>query len=384
MKQISSLPKPEGFFDPANPAGTPIPAERDPKLPPEPPPDPNAPPTPAQIAQSNMLGFANSDLAFQRQPRLHGQLPRLHDLRHRAADASRSCSASVVCPGGQGDVSVHGNLLFMSVEQTRGRVDCGTQGVLDAGQRRALPRRPHLRHHRPQQAEAGRRGADLPRLAHPHAGHRSERQGEPLCLRLRHQRRPAGRRARRLLGHEAGRGSQHRAVQHRRDPGAARRAAEREDRQSSAHLRRHGDRRDRRARTKAATAARARRRRARPTSATTSRSSRRSASPPAPARATASCSTSRDPKHPKRLDVASDKNFAYWHSATFNNDGTKVIFTDEWGGGARPRCRATDLPNWGADAIFDIVDQQAGVQGLLQDAGARRPTRRTASRTTAR
>ena len=55
---------------------------------------------------------------------------------------------------------------------------------------------------------------------------------------------------------------------------------------------------------------------------------------------------------------SSDKNFAYWHSATFNNDGTKVIFTDEWGGGTRPRCRATDLPNWGADAIFDIVDRK--------------------------
>jgi hypothetical protein len=65
-----------------------------------------------------------------------------------------------------------------------------------------------------------------------------------------------------------------------------------------------------------------------------------------------------DPANPKRLDVASDQNFAYWHSATFNNDGTKVIFTDEWGGGTRPRCRSTDLPNWGADAIFDIVNKK--------------------------
>ena len=63
-----------------------------------------------------------------------------------------------------------------------------------------------------------------------------------------------------------------------------------------------------------------------------------------------------DPMNPKRLDAASDKNFAYWHSASFNNDGTKVIFTDEWGGGTRPRCRASDLLNWGANAIFDIVD----------------------------
>ena len=73
-----------------------------------------------------------------------------------------------------------------------------------------------------------------------------------------------------------------------------------------------------------------------------------------------------DPKNPVRLDHASDKNFAYWHSATFNNDGTKVIFTDEWGGGSRPRCRATDLPNWGADAIFDIVDRKLVFKGYYK------------------
>ena len=61
---------------------------------------------------------------------------------------------------------------------------------------------------------------------------------------------------------------------------------------------------------------------------------------------------------PARLDHVLDKNFAYWHSATFNNDGTKVIFTDEWGGGTRPRCRSTDPPTWGANAIFDIVDRK--------------------------
>ena len=65
-----------------------------------------------------------------------------------------------------------------------------------------------------------------------------------------------------------------------------------------------------------------------------------------------------DPANPKRLDYVSDKNFAYWHSATFNNDGTKVVFTDEWGGGMRPRCQATDQANWGANAIFDIVDRK--------------------------
>ena len=65
-----------------------------------------------------------------------------------------------------------------------------------------------------------------------------------------------------------------------------------------------------------------------------------------------------DPYNPERLDVVTDIGFAYWHSATFNNDGTKVIFTDEWGGGGRARCRAWDPLDWGADAIYDIVDKK--------------------------
>jgi hypothetical protein len=59
-----------------------------------------------------------------------------------------------------------------------------------------------------------------------------------------------------------------------------------------------------------------------------------------------------------RIDEVSDPNFAYWHSATLSNDGTKVIFTDEWGGGTGARCRPTDQPQWGADAIFDVVGGQ--------------------------
>src|SRR5690606_21829554 len=49
-----------------------------------------------------------------------------------------------------------------------------------------------------------------------------------------------------------------------------------------------------------------------------------------------------------------DSNFSYWHSATFNNDGSKVLFTDEWGGGGQPKCRASDPMEWGANAIFTI------------------------------
>ncbi len=81
-----------------------------------------------------------------------------------------------------------------------------------------------------------------------------------------------------------------------------------------------------------------------------------------------------DPVHPTRVDQVSDKNFAFWHSATFNNDGTKVLFTDEWGGGVRPRCRATDLPTWGADAIFEIADRKMHFAGYFKMPAAQTDT----------
>ena len=77
-----------------------------------------------------------------------------------------------------------------------------------------------------------------------------------------------------------------------------------------------------------------------------------------------------DPANPTRIGAVADSNFSYWHSATFNNDGTKILFSDEWGGGGQPKCRATDKKEWGADAIFTIDDRQDGVPELLQDAGA--------------
>jgi hypothetical protein len=73
-----------------------------------------------------------------------------------------------------------------------------------------------------------------------------------------------------------------------------------------------------------------------------------------------------DPAKPRRLDAVLDEGFAYWHSATFNNDGTKVLFTDEWGGGSRPRCRAWDPLSWGANAIYDIVDNKLEFRGYFK------------------
>jgi hypothetical protein len=65
-----------------------------------------------------------------------------------------------------------------------------------------------------------------------------------------------------------------------------------------------------------------------------------------------------DPANPVRIDAVADPIFAYWHGATFSNDGTKVVFTDEWGGGTQPRCRATDDLKWGSNGIYEIVNRK--------------------------
>ena len=66
----------------------------------------------------------------------------------------------------------------------------------------------------------------------------------------------------------------------------------------------------------------------------------------------------KDPVHPKRVDAVNDPNYSYWHSASFSNDGSKVVFTDEWGGGLGARCRPNDPNKWGADAIFRLKDEK--------------------------
>ncbi|MBA3555992.1 MAG: hypothetical protein H0W29_14690, partial [Gemmatimonadales bacterium] len=74
----------------------------------------------------------------------------------------------------------------------------------------------------------------------------------------------------------------------------------------------------------------------------------------------------RDPTRPVRIGEVADSNFSYWHSATFNNDGSKILFSDEWGGGSQAKCRVTDKPEWGADAIFTIADRQMRFQSYYK------------------
>ena len=117
MELVSNLPKPEGFFDPAMPLGTRPPQQPEPAA---------GAPRPQQ--NPNQLSYTNSDLAFSGSHVVVGSYHGFNTYNIERANKPQLI-ASVVCPGGQGDVSIVGDLLILSVEQARGRVDCGLEGV---------------------------------------------------------------------------------------------------------------------------------------------------------------------------------------------------------------------------------------------------------------
>ena len=81
----------------------------------------------------------------------------------------------------------------------------------------------------------------------------------------------------------------------------------------------------------------------------------------------------RDPANPKRIAAVADSNFSYWHSATFSNDGSKLLFTDEWGGGTQPKCRVTDKKEWGANAIFTRTGSELSFKSYYKMPAAQTP-----------
>jgi len=358
LEKVSTLFRPEGFYDPKAPAGTITPPERDPNAPE---PDPNAPPDPRF---ANMLAYANSDLAFSG---THLFMGSFHGFNTYDVERPNNPKllGSVVCPGGQGDVSVHGHLLFMSVEQTRGRLDCGTQGIQE---KVSVERFRGIRIfdisdlRRPRQIAA----IQTCRGSHTHtlvtdpndkdnlyvygSGTSSVRSAEELagCSGLKPDEDP---------------NTALFSIDVIKVPLATPEKAAIVNRP-----RVFGD-----PKTGAINALWKGGTHGEGTQKTSETNQCHDITVfPEVGLAAGACSGNgilldiRDPVHPVRLDDASDKNFAYWHSATFNNDGTKVIFTDEWGGGLRPRCRANDPLNWGADAIFDIVDRKLQFRGYYK------------------
>jgi hypothetical protein len=360
MELVSSLPKPDGFFDPKAPAGGVMPPERDPNLPPLPPPAPGAP----EPAPPPGLNFSNSDLAFSAN---HAVMGNFHGFNTYDIENPKKprLVGSVVCPGGQGDVSIYGNLLFMSVEQTRGRVDCGAQGVQDkvSTERFRGVRIFDIRDvSKPRQIAAVQtcRGSHTHTLVtSPHdksniyiygSGTGAVRPGEELagCSGSTPEEDPnTSLYSIDVIQVPLASPEKARVVNTPRVFADTSNGA-------IAGLWQGGDHGPGTQKTSVTNQCH---------DITVFQEI---------GLAAGACSGNgilldiSDPVHPVRLDQAADKNFAYWHSATFNNDGTKVIFTDEWGGGTRPRCRAIDPPNWGADAIFDIVDRKLRFQGYYK------------------
>ena len=359
LELVASLPKPEGFYDPKQPAGEPTGPERPPGAEPATPPS-----TPSTGSRASGLNFANSDIAFSGSILFLGNFNGFNTFEVEDPRKPRLFS-SIVCPGGQGDVSVHGNLLFMSVEQTRGRVDCGTQGVEAA----VSPERfrgvrifdiTDLK--KPRQVAA----VQTCRGSHTHtlvvdpkdkanvyiygSGTSTVRSGEELagCSNAA----PTDDPNTSLF-----------SIDVIQVPLAAPEKARIVNRPRIFADPQTG-----------AIAGLARESKASPGIQATRETNQCHDITVFPelGLAAGACAGNgilldiSDPVHPVRLDAAADKNFAYWHSATFNNDGTKVIFTDEWGGGTRPRCRETDPKTWGADAIFDIVDRKLRFQSYYK------------------
>ena len=328
MTKLSTTPRPAGFGDASN---------------------------------LNDAGYWNSDIAFRGNTMFVGNF---HGWQaYDVTDPTKpQLKVAVVCPGGQGDVSVWNNLLFMSVEATSGRIDCGVQGA--AG---------------PVNAERfrGVRIFDISDLANPRqvsvvqtcrgshthtivpdtrdashiyvyvSGTSSVRSGDELAgcvqsdstanssqFRIEVIEVPLARpqearvvNAPRIFGDSTGNlGALWQGGDH--GPGT----------QSSRRTNQCHD----------------------------------IAVYSAIGLAAGACSGNgilldiSDPARPRRIDEVTDPNFAYWHSAAFSNDGSTVIFTDEWGGGRGARCRATDPQTWGADAIFSIVDRKLVLKGYYK------------------
>ena len=310
------------------------------------------------------FGFVNSDLAFTGDNAIVGSFNgfQVYDISDPDNPTLRS---SFVCPGGQGDVSVYGDLLFMSVEETRGRIDCGTQGAPGAVNPERF-RGVRIFDISDIDAPVQLPGVQTCRGSHTHSIVTDPDDSENVYI---YNSGTSGVRSPlELAGCENANANTQQPVttgnptQWRIDVIKVPLAAP-ETASIVSQPRIFTD-----AETGAFNGLQN-------TLPGTAHPSGTAYSPlpntntchditsfPARELVAGACQgngillDTSDPVNPVRLDAVSDPNFSYWHSASFNNDGTKVLFTDEWGGGTSARCRVTDQPKWGADSLFDIED----------------------------
>jgi len=375
LELVAALPKPPGFFDPANPTdrpAKPLEENRDNEV--------ETLAEDADVAEAEhtpidedaerrfpMRSFSNTDMAFAGDVLVAGSY---HGFNvYRLGDNSvPTLMSSIVCPGGQGDVSIVGDLLIMSVEETRGRLDCGLEGVAEdasAERFRGIRIFDISNLERPVQVGA----VQTCRGSHTHSVVSGP--GEDGRIIVFNSGTATVRKEEELAGCIDEVPGDERTALFRidvieipvDDPSQARivdSPAVFADLESGAlaGLWRGGEHDDEDgARTQE-------------TSATDQ--CHDITVFPQSGIAAGACSGNgilfdvSDPRKPQRIDAVVDKGFAYWHSATFNNDGTKVIFTDEWGGGMRARCRAHDPLTWGANALYDIVDGKLEFRGYYK------------------
>jgi hypothetical protein len=377
LQKVATLQKPPGFAPDPNA--------------PEPPPPPNPPanaPAGGRGGRGPTIntGMVNSDLAFSGNHLFVGNYfgINFYDIDN---PAKIKLGTSLVCPGGQGDVSVYGHLLFMSAEAMNGRIDCGTQGIpvpveaappvappADAAAAPGAPAAGGGRRPAPPSPDRfrGVRIFDISDMANPKqvAAVQSCRGSHTHSLLVDPKDKDnvyiyisgtgGVRQAEELAGCSGG------------DPKANPETAlfridiikvplahpEQAKIVSSPRIFTDTQTGDVDGLWKGGTHGEG-------TQATSTTNQCHDITIYAAiGLAAGACSGNgilldiSNPIDPKRIDAVSDPNYAYWHSATFSNDGSKVLYTDEWGGGSQPRCRVTDPMHWGADAIFSLSNRK--------------------------
>ena len=338
-------------------------------------------PKPMQLVRAQ-LAFANSDLAFQGSHLFQGNFygVNIFDISN---PANTKLVTSLICPGGQGDVSVYKNLLFMSVEMPNGRLDCGTQGFPPeppppaGAEKEKTPRMPAAQKDRfrgvrifdisdirnPKQVAA----VQTCRGSHTHtllvdpndkdnvyiyvSGTSFVRQPEELagCSGEKPDKDPNTALFRiEVIKVPVAAQQDAKVVSSPRvfiDP---RTGALNGLNNGGTHGKNGTDKPSDTNQCHDITVY------------------------SAIGLAAGACSGNgilldiKDPVNPKRVDAVNDPNYSYWHSASFSNDGSKVVFTDEWGGGLGARCRPNDPNKWGADAIFGLKDDKLAFQSYYK------------------
>jgi hypothetical protein len=310
------------------------------------------------------ISFANTDLAFSGDRVLMGNWHGFNVFQTRE-DAAPEHILSVVCPGGQGDISVHGNLVFRSVEDNRGRVDCGSEPIED-------------------EASAERfRGVqifDISDISAPRqiaaiqtcrGSHTHTLVPDPTDANVLYIYNSATSRVR--LSEELAMCSDGHPDE---NPDTARYSIDiirvPLDAPEQAAIidspRLFAD-----AETGAIAGL--------ATGRAPEGEQRGSGGTdqchditvyPELGLAAGACSGNgllidiSDPAAPVRLAEMSDPNFVYWHAAIFNNDASKIVFTDEWGGGVGAHCQPEDPDRWGANVIADVTDDGLATRGYFK------------------